>query len=258
MAEIIAIVNQKGGVGKTTTAINLSACLAASGHQTLLMDADQQGSSTIGLGINKKKLSASFYDLLMGDLDLDRMVQKTMVPGFDILPANDDLMGINHKIMGLAERDTLFKRRMEQKLAAPGYDFIIIDAPPNLDLLTINIMNAASRLIIPTKPDYLSMDGLASLVDTYKRILDSSNPKLSILGVLITINLANCKLSKEAGLDLRRVFGNLLFKTIIPQNIRLAEAPGHSLPITVYDRNSAGALSYMTLTREVLARLNSE
>ncbi|MCL2029265.1 MAG: ParA family protein [Deltaproteobacteria bacterium] len=261
MTEIIAIVNQKGGVGKTTTAINISACLAAAGRKTLLMDADQQGSSTIGLGVNKQKLTASFYDFLMSDLDFDQIVRETMIPGFHILPAKDDLTGVNHKIMGLAERDTLLKRRMEQKLAGPdraGYDFIIIDSPPNLDLMTINIMTAADRLIIPTKPDYLSMDGLVSLFNTYKRIQESGNPKLSIIGVLITINLASCRLSREAGQDLKRVCGELLFDNVIPQNIRLAEAPGHCLPITLYDRHSAGAVSYRAVTGEILARLNSK
>jgi len=261
MSEIIAVVNQKGGVGKTTTAINISACLAAAGRKTLLIDADEQGSSTISLGFNKSHFSLTFYDFLMADLALDQLVKETSLPGFHILPANDDLTGVDHVIMDLPERDTLLRRRMNQKMAGPdqdGYDFIIIDAPPTLNLLTINIMAAAGRLIIPTKPEYLSMDRLARLIETYKRIQVTSNPKLSILGVLITMNIANCKLSREAGQDLRRVFGSLVFENVIPQNIRLAEAPGHSLPITLYDRHSAGAISYQAVTKEILDRLKAK
>ena len=259
MAEIIAIVNQKGGVGKTTTAINISACLASAGRKTLLIDADQQGSSTISLGLNKQELSDTFYDFLMTDTSLDQLILETMVKNFYILPANDDLTGVDHVIRDIPEKEFLFKRRLEQKLGrAGGFDFIIIDAPPNLDLLTLNIMSAAKRLIIPTKPEYLSMDGLARFIDTYKRITITSNPQLSILGVLITMNLTNCKLSREASLDLRRVFGSLVFDNVIPQNIRLAEAPGHSLPIILYDRNSAGSLSYQAVTKEILGRLKSK
>ena len=258
MTEIIAIVNQKGGVGKTTTAINVSACLASAGRKTLLMDADQQGSSTISLGLNKQQLDTTFFDFIMTDDPLDQLVKETMISGFHVLPANDDLIGVDHKIFSLPEREILLRRRMNQKLAAlerEGYDFIIIDSPPNLDILTINIMSAADRIIIPTKPDYLSMDGLAKFIETYKRILATTNTKLSILGVLITMNLANCKLSREASQDLRRVFGSLVFENVIPQNIRLAEAPGHSLPILLYDRASAGAASYLAVTQEILNRL---
>jgi chromosome partitioning protein len=258
MAEIIAIVNQKGGVGKTTTSVNLSACLAAAGWKTLLIDADQQGSATICLGIKKQNLETSFYDFLMSDMDLDQMVRKTMIPELHILPAKNDLLGIDQKMMDLDQRESLLKRRLDQKLPDHDYDFIIIDSPPNLNLLTINIMAAAGRLVIPTKPDYLSMDGLVNLVDTYKRIRDAVNPRLSILGVLITMFMSNCKLSREAAQDLRRVFVNLVFENVIPQNIRLAEAPGHALPINIYDRNSAGTLSYQAVTKEILARLNSK
>jgi len=257
MTEIIAIVNQKGGVGKTTTAINISACLAASGLKTLLIDADQQGSSTIGLGLNKQQLKTTFYDFLMTDTPLDQMLKETMLAGLHILPAKSDLLGVDQKMAGLEHRETILKRRLDQKLASPsGYDFIIIDAPPNLDLLNINIMAAANRLIIPTQPEYLSLEGLANLIDTYKRIRETINNKLSILGILITMNLSNCRLSREVSQDLRRFMGNVVFENVIPRNIRLAEAPGHAKPIIIYDPQSAGAASYLAVTREILTRLN--
>jgi chromosome partitioning protein len=259
MAEIIAVVNNKGGVGKTTTAINVSACLASRGRKTLLIDADQQGSSTSGFGINKQELKATFYDFLMTDLPLDQMVRETMLNGLHILPAKNDLIGVDHKIMGLPNQDTLLRDRMDQKLPGPrraGYEFIIIDAPPNLDLLNINIMAAANRLIIPIEAEYLSLEGLANLIDTYKRIRETLNPQLSILGIIIAKYLANCKLSQEVSQDLRRSMGALVFDTVIPRNIRLAEAPGHAQPIIVYDRHSTGAASYLAATEEIISRLN--
>jgi chromosome partitioning protein len=258
MAEIIAVVNNKGGVGKTTTAISVSACLASRGRKTLLIDADQQGSSTTSLGIKKQELKATFYDFLMTDLPLDQVVRETMLGGLHILPAKDDLLGVDHKIMGLPNQDTLLRDRIKQKMTGSnrsGYDFIIIDAPPNLDLLNINIMAAASRLIIPIQAEYLSLEGLANLVDTYKRIQKTINPQLSILGILITRYLVNCRLSREVCQDLRRSMGALVFDNVIPQNVRLAEAPGHAEPIIVYDPQSTGATSYLAVTEEIISRL---
>ena len=259
MAEIIAIVNEKGGVGKTTTAVNVSACLASAGRKTLLMDADQQGSSTMSLGLNKQPLKATFYDFLMTDIPLDQMVRETMLESLHVLPAKSDLLGVDQKMMALPNRETILRRRIEQKLAGPehkNYDFIIIDAPPNLNLLNINIMGAANRLIIPTKPEYLSLEGLANLIDTYKRIRETINPQITILGILITMNFASYRLSREVIKDLRQCMGNVVFENVIPNNIRLAEAPGHALPIILYDRHSAGAAGYLAVTEEIMIRLN--
>ena len=258
MVEIIAIVNQKGGVGKTTTAINVSACLAAAGHKTLLIDADQQGNSTGGLGVSKKNLQATFYDFLMGDLPLKKIIMETSVPDLHILPANSDLLGLDQELIKLENKETRLRRRLEGQLAEPdqaAYKFVIIDSPPNLDLLSINIMAASTRLIIPTQPEYLSLEGLASLIETYKRIRETINPRLSILGVLITMYLTKSKLSNEVSQDLRQFMGALVFKTVIPRNIRLAEAPGHCQPIIIYDHKSPGAQSYQEVTREILSKL---
>ena len=258
MAEIIAIVNQKGGVGKTTTAINVSACLAAGGWKTLLIDADQQGNSTSGLGISRNNLRATFYNFLMADLPLNEIVMETAVPDLYILPANSDLLGLDQELQGLEKKETRLRRRLDEELAEPdqaGYKFVIIDSPPNLDLLTINIMAAANLLIIPTQPEYLSLEGLANLIETYKRIRETLNPQLSILGVLITMYLANSNLSREVSQDLRQFMHGLVFDTVIPRNVRLAEAPGHSMPIILYDNRSAGAQSYQAVTSEILTRL---
>jgi chromosome partitioning protein len=259
MAEIIAIVNQKGGVGKTTTAINVAACLAVSGRKTLLIDADQQGNSTGGLGINKSNLKASFYHLLTHDFPLNQIVLETSLPNLYVLPGNRDLLGIEQELTEEKQNKTYLKRLLNEQLALPAnaaYEFVIIDSPPNLDLLSINIMAAANWLIIPTQPEYLSLEGLADLIETYRRIRETENNSLSILGVLITMYLSNSNLSKEVAHNLRLNLRDLVFNTTIPRNIRLAEAPGHCKPIIAYDPKSTGSLSYQAVTREILERLN--
>lgn len=259
MTKIIAIVNQKGGVGKTTTAINVAACLAASDRKTLLIDADQQGNSTGGLGINKLNLKANFYHFLTHDFSLNQIVIKTSLPNLYILPSNRDLLGIEQELLEKKQNKTYLKRILKDQLASPInaiYEFVIIDSPPNLNLLSINIMAAANWLIIPTQPEYLSLEGLADLIETYRRIRETENSSLSILGVLITMYLSNSNLSKEVANNLRLNLRNLVFNTIIPRNIRLAEAPGHCKPIITYDPKSTGSLSYQAVTREILDRLD--
>lgn len=259
MAEVIAIVNQKGGVGKTTSAINVAACLAAAGHHTLLIDADPQGNSTSGLGVSKTNLQKSIYHLLMGEAKLEDIIMDTPVANLHIVPANRDLLGIDHDLARKEARETQLKRLLDSQLRRPDgtdkYRFVIIDSPPNLNILAINIMAAASRLIIPTPPEYLPLEGLADLIDTFKRVRATVNPKLSILGVLITMYMATNNLSKEVTQNLRQNMGQLVFDTIIPKNVRLAEAPSFCVPIIMYDPKSAGALGYQAVTQEILNRV---
>jgi len=257
MSEIIAIVNQKGGVGKTTTTINVGACLASAGYKTLLIDADAQGNTTSGLGISKKNLKETIYHFIMDDVPLEKVLMEGPIPDLYIIPSNRELLGINQELFNLPSRESLLQKAMDKALLtgkSGKFDFILIDSPPNLDLLSVNIMASASKLIIPTLPEYLSLEGLADLLDTYKRIRETINPHLSILGVLITKHSSINNLSKEVTIDLRRNMGNLVFDTVIPQNVRLAEAPSHCQPIIIYDPRSSGSLSYQAVTIEILKR----
>jgi len=261
MSETIAIVNQKGGVGKTTTTINVGACLAAAGYKTLLIDADAQGNTTSGLGISKQNLKENFYHFLMHEAPLEKVLMEGPLPDLFIIPSNRDLLGINQELISIESRELLLKRAMDRALSSAGadkFDFIIIDSPPNLDLLSVNIMATAGKLIIPTLPEYLSLEGLADLLDTYKRVRETINPRLSILGVLITKHSSTNNLSKEVTADLRRNMGNLVFETVIPQNVRLAEAPSHCQPIILYDPKSSGSLSYQAVTLEIIKRCASK
>lgn len=257
MPEIIAVVNQKGGVGKTTTAINVAACLAAAGHKTLLIDADSQGNSTSGLAVSKRSLNKNFYHFLIEEEELKNILMETPVPDLYLAPANLDLLGVNQDLMRFDEKETLLRRLLAENLqyCEQLFDFIIIDSPPNLDLMFINIMAAATKIIIPTLPEYLALEGLADLIDTYKRIRETINPSLSILGVLITKHISTNNLSKEVTANLRKNMGPLVFNTVIPQNVRVAEAPSFCLPIILYDPKSSGSLSYQALTSEILSRL---
>ncbi len=258
MTEIIAVVNQKGGVGKTTTAINVAACLAASGQKTLLIDADSQANSTSGLGISKQNLRENFYHFLMHGAELEAVLMETPVPDLYILPANRDLLPVNHELRELEAWETHLKRRLDKYLTDESgkfnFDFVIIESPPNLETRPISIMAAANRLLIPTLPEYLSLEGLADLIDTYKRIRENINPGLSILGVLITKYLSTNRLSKEVTQDLRENMGSLVFENVIPQNVRVAESPSHCLPIILYNPKASGALSYQAVTKEILER----
>lgn len=257
MTEIIAVVNQKGGVGKTTTSINVAACLASLGKKTLLIDADSQGNSSSGLAVSKKNLTKNLYHFLIEEEPLESIIMETPVPDLHIAPANLDLLGINQELMQLDSKETHLRRLLDKSLGKNGndYEFIIVDAPPNLDMMFINIMAVATKIIIPTLPEYLALEGLADLIDTYKRIRETINPDLSILGVLITKHISTNNLSKEVTANLRNNMGPLVFNTVIPQNVRVAEAPSFCLPIILYDPKSSGSLSYQSLTREILDRL---
>lgn len=256
MTEIIAVVNQKGGVGKTTTSINVAACLASLKKKVLLIDADHQGNCSSGLGIAKQNLEQNFYHFLMQGAKLNEVLKETEMPGLQIIPANRDLLGLDLEMMELKNRDTQLRRRLEEELnnkdSERYYDFIIIDSTPNLNILSINIMSAANRLLIPLQAEYLSLEGLADLIETYKRIKETLNPSLSILGILITMYSSNNNLSKEVAAHLKQHMGDLLLKTFIPRNVRVAEAPSYCQPVIVYDPKSTGAVCYQQLTNEIL------
>lgn len=254
MTQIIAVVNQKGGVGKTTTSINLAAALAAEKYKTLIIDADPQGNSSSGLGINKNELKLNFYHFLIEKASIHTVIQETTVPLLHILPANSDLIGVEMDLIQTKDKETHFKNILNQELPNLNYDFIIIDSPPNLNTLSINIMAAAQKLIIPTPPEYLPLEGLADLTNTFKRLRATVNPTLTILGVLITMYMNTNNLSKEVTKNIKANMGDLVFETIIPKNVRLAEAPSFCLPISIYDSKSTGAQGYKNLALEVIKR----
>jgi chromosome partitioning protein len=241
MAEIIAIVNQKGGVGKTTTAINLAACLAVAGKKTLLIDADSQGNSTSGLGVNKADLKRNFYHLLITGDPLDSLAMKTPVDNLHILPANRDLLGVDHDLIKKEPRETHLKRLLEDQLRTPDgeekYDFVLIDSPPNLNILSINVMAAANRLIIPTPPEYLPLEGLADLIDTFKRIKATVNPRLSILGVLVTMYMSTNNLSKEVTQNLRQNLGGWSLKRSFQKTSGWPKPPAFASPLSCMIQN---------------------
>ena len=261
MTEIIAVVNQKGGVGKTTTSINLAACLAGHNKQTLIIDADSQGNCTSGLGISKQNLNNNFYHLLMMGVPLDEVVMETSVQDLHIIPANRDLLGIENELITIENKElhlrNLLRSQLKDENGKDKYDFVIIDSPPNLSILSINLMTAATRLLIPMQPEYLPLEGLADLVDTYKRIRETLNPDLSILGVLITMYSSTNNLSKEVTQHLREHMGKLVLETVIPKNVKVAEAPSFCQPVIAYDPKSAGSQSYQAVTCEILNIINS-
>jgi chromosome partitioning protein len=259
MSEIIAIVNQKGGVGKTTTAVNTAACLTAEGKKTLLIDADAQGNSTSSLGISKNSVKENFYHFILNSSPLEKVIQESSVPDLYVIPGNRDLLGINQKMVSLEDKNSLLKTILARELTTDKgldkFEYVIIDSPPNLDTLSINIMTAANWLIIPALPEYLSLEGLADLMDTYRAIKDSLNHQLAILGVLLTRYNETTTLAKEVSKNLRDHLADLVFETVIHQNIKLAEAPSHCKPIITYAPKSSGSQSYQTLTKEIINRI---
>jgi len=256
--KIIAVVNQKGGVGKTTTAINVAAQLAGSKSSVLLVDLDPQGNATSGLGVPKDQAARTTYDVLCEATGLAEAVHQTHVSGLFVLPANANLAGAEVKLVGREQREFALQRVLmtaRQNSGAAAYDYIIIDCPPSLGLLTINGLTAASSVLIPVQAEYYALEGLSQLLDTIQAVRGSTNPGLELLGIALTMFDKRNSLSEQVQKEVQNYFGDKLFASIIPRNVRLAEAPSYGRTIYEHDRWSKGARAYKALAKEVQARL---
>ena len=251
MGRLIAIANQKGGVGKTTTAINLSASLAISEQHTLLIDCDPQGNTTAGLGFPKDPARRTLYNALVLGEPLERVIVKTQVEGLELLPADKNLVGAGVELVSSVNREYQLRNLLQQ--IKDNYAFILMDCPPALDLLTLNALTAADSVLVPIQCEYLALEGVSELLDTLMRIRRTLNPNLAIEGILLTMYDERTTLSKQVASDLRSFFGTQIFQSIIPRNVRLAEAPSHGKPIHFYDIHSRGAEAYINLAKEVIA-----
>ncbi|HZH43171.1 MAG TPA: AAA family ATPase [Lysobacter sp.] len=251
MARIIAVANQKGGVGKTTTAVNLAAGLARAPKRVLLVDLDPQGNATMGSGVDKRELSASITEVLLGEVPVEQAIVRTG-EDFDLLPGNIDLTAAEIRLMSEPEREQRLKRALAG--VTDRYDFVLIDCPPALSLLTLNALTAADSIIVPMQCEYYALEGLSALLDTIEAIRGQLNPKLEIEGVLRTMFDVRNNLANAVSAELINHFGDRLFRTIIPRNVRLAEAPSHGQSIVGYDRASRGGIAYLGLAGEVVRR----
>lgn len=252
MRKIISIANQKGGVGKTTTAISLSAALAEADKRVLLIDSDPQGNATSGVGLNKHDIrDNNLYHALIGNAEADDVIVDTAIPGLRVIPSNHDLIGVEVEFVSMEKRELKLKSMINS--IDSGYDYIIIDCPPSLGFLTVNSLVASDTLIIPLQCEYFALEGLSQLLNTVKLVQARMNPSLSLAGILLTMFDVRNGISHRVADEVRKFFGSRVFTTVIPRNVRLSECPSHGMPITRYDSTSRGALSYMELAREVLA-----
>ena len=252
MGRVIAISNQKGGVGKTTTSINLSACLAEKGKKVLVIDIDPQGNTTSGLGLNKDELDATVYDLMINYTEIWDCISPSVVEGVSVIPSDRDLAGAEIELVGIKEREYILKKEVDK--VKDKYDFVIIDCPPSLSMLTINAMTTADTVLVPIQCEYYALEGLSELIHTINLVKDRLNENLEIEGVVFTMYDVRTCLSMEVVENVKENLHQNVYKTIIPRNVRLAEAPSHGLPINMYEPKSAGAVSYRNLAKEVIDR----
>lgn len=248
--KILAITNQKGGVGKTTTSVNLAACLATLGQRVLLIDLDPQGNATTGCGIFKKEALPSVYQILLGAATLEQATIKTEF-GFDVIPANRELAGAEVELIDVGQRE----RRLKEALDGQAYDFVLIDCPPALNLLTVNALAAAQAVMIPMQCEYYALEGLTDLVTTLRKVRANLNPALEIEGLLRTMYNSQSTLNQQVSAELESHFSGKVYRTVIPRNVRLAEAPSYGKPVIAFDKTSKGALSYLALAEEMLERI---
>ena len=252
MGKIISLANQKGGVGKTTTSINLAAALAAEGKHVLLIDADPQANTSSGLGIEIRELKHTIYECLVSDIDPQSAIVPTSLPNLELIPSHIDLVGAEIEMLNIENRENILKRVLSKLRAS--YDYILIDCSPSLGLITINALTASDSVIIPVQCEFFALEGIAKLLNTIKIIKSNLNPALRIEGFLLTMYDGRLRLSMQVHDEVRRHFGDLVFDTVIARNVRLSEAPSHGLPAILYDADSNGARNHMALAKELINR----